>query len=78
MILHNTERPRLLLRAFHRRAEQIFKPIRTRAEPAGFCPYKTPLWFLNNTPCSLSFQCVATVGPFITGSYEDRRKTPFW
>lgn len=41
-----------------------------------FYPYNTPLVFVKNTPCSLSVQCVATVGPLITGTYADRRKPP--
>jgi len=31
---------------------------------------------MKNTPCLLSLQSVAPVGPFIAGSYADRRKPP--
>jgi hypothetical protein len=54
----------------------MFRRIHIRTGSANFRSHNTPHQFVKNTPCLVLFQWVATVGPFITGSYADRRKFP--
>ena len=53
----------------------MFRPIRLRAGFTDFCPYNTPLRFVNHTPRPMPFQWVTTMGPFVVGSYADRHNT---